>query len=236
MMKKLSIFNFQFSKDEEGVTLIISIVLLAAVTFISFSISTIAIREIGVSRLILRTEPAFAGANSGGEVGLYKLLRETGGTTGSGSLSLSGASYVLTSKLYDNDPSPFAITTGEVFNIALYNPENTSDKSQFYESFVVTNTGQNAFRVSVVSWSTPKTEFCRQTVPPGQSTPTCTLVFAGDGRYLISIDPSGQAAAGTLSALHSDGSRGVPATTPTLDVTGTSGSVERRIKIDVTTQ
>lgn len=223
-------------KNQEGVTLIISIVLLAAVTFISFSISTIAIREIGVSRLILRSEPAISGANSGGEVGLYKLLRETGGTTTSGNLSLSGASYDLVTKLYDNDPTAFTVASAEILNIGLYNPENINDKSQLYQSFDLTNTGQNAFRVSVASWSTPKTVFCSQTVPPGQSIPTCTLVFAGDGRYLISVDPSGAAAAGTISALHTDGSRGAPATTPTLDVTGTSGTVERRIQINVSSQ
>ena len=65
-MKRIRTFVlFRNFVSEEGVTLVISIVMLGTLTFISFGLSTVILREIQASRLILTSEPAFAGANAG---------------------------------------------------------------------------------------------------------------------------------------------------------------------------
>src|SRR3989344_4131661 len=107
MTSKEEIHNSQFtilkkSRSQEGVTLIMALVMLAVTTFISFSLSVVVVREIKGARLILQTEPAISGANAGGEGGLYQYTRQTGFTTLSGSLPQSGVDYEIKTELFDD--------------------------------------------------------------------------------------------------------------------------------------
>lgn len=221
-------------RNQEGVTLVVAVVLLAAVTFVSFSISTVIVREIGSARLVLRTEPAISGANSGGEIGLFRLLRETGGSSASGSTPQSGASYQVTSNLYD-DPYEFSITDGAKIRIGLFDAETTTKQTNNYQSVMVTSTANNPFKVAVYSWNDTKNSYCAKQTISQNGQYSCGL-NAVDDRYIIEIEPSGNNAAGQISATRDNGSRGVPSDSPEMDVLGQSGNVQRKIKIDLEPQ
>lgn len=224
-------------KQEQGITLIISVVLLAAVTFVSFSLSTVILREISAAQLVLRSEPALSGANSGGEIALFRIQRELGNTAQTGSLSGSGATYTVTPDLYV-DTYNFSIpcTTAEL-QVPLYDVENTYNVNADYGSATVTyNTGGCQLAVSYFSWTTPNNNLCQQTLVSSQNT-TCSALNAGDGddRYIISLKPQGGTgnAEGTITAKANNlsSTRGIPSETPNFVITGGSGNVERRIEI-----
>ena len=137
--------------SQSGVTLIISIVLLAAITFISFVLSVIVIREIGATRTTLRSEPAIAAASAGGEIGMYRFLREKKNEISpTGTTPRSGATYTIETDLYDN-PYPFLIqsTTTPIINIALFDADDIDNKNAGYESLTFKNNGPQSLKIKI---------------------------------------------------------------------------------------
>lgn len=233
--------SYKLRDSQDGVTLVISIILLASVTFISFALSTLILREISATRLILRTEPAISAANAGGEVAIYRLFRESGNVSATGgTLSQSGAVYDIAADLYDN-PYLFTIPPNGVISVGLYDAENPNNKITDYGSVTITNNaGGSTIRISLVSWSDPGTElWCSSlTMNAGATSVTCSLASLPDDRYLLTIEniPSCPAcnAIGQVRALDESGQpKGVPSDNPQIEVTGTSGEVERKIRIDI---
>lgn len=226
--------HFEKNKNQDGITLIVAVVLLAAVTFISFSISTIVIREIVASRLTLRSEPALSAANSGGEVGLYRLFREAGGTTATGNLAQSGVSYQVTSDLYDN-VYLFNAPYGQETRVLLYDAENPNNLSADYGSVQISlDSSSGGMAYKVFSWGDVENPVCLGTLAAGQTTAPCVLDKADD-RYIITINPNGSTAStGNVTATNNSGApRGIPSDSPSLDVKGTNGPVQRRIQINL---
>lgn len=226
----------KMKNNQDGVTLILSIVLLAAVTFISFSISSIIIREIVVGRLTLRSEPAISAANSGGEVGLYRLFREVGGTSLTGSLSQTGVNFQVTADLYD-DSYPFSVpaVAGSDTRVLLYDAENTNNQLANYGKVTITPDFLSGIAsYEVFSWSNVTVPTCLGFLTSGGPT-ICNLNHPTDDRYIVIIKwESGSSISGTLTALDDfDTPRGVPSDSPKLDVKGTNGPVQRRIEINL---
>lgn len=231
--------------NQEGVTLVISIVLLAAVTFVSFSLSTLIIREITGARLLLKSEPALSAANAGGEVGLYRLQRGQGSLNITDSpLSQSPATYRVDPDLYD-DPYLFSFScadTSKEFWIPLYDPSNWENKNADYGRVTITMTSDTCqLRVRVFTWTQAGTDIATATMNSGTNPIfTCNALNApvGDDRYIISIQPQGPGTGlvtGAISAVANDlvTAKGIPSANPTLEVTGKSGEVERRLQIDL---
>lgn len=230
----LRVTSYKSDDKQAGVTLVVAIVMLASVTFISFSISSIVIREIGSARLILKTEPAISAANAGGEVGLYQLLRETGVISPSGNLGQSSVSYQVTTKLYDN-PYVFSIPAGGQADIALYDPTNFNNTAADYGSVTITNNfSSHPLNYTISSWSDLAAAICSGNIGSGQTAPVCPLGNPDD-RYIITLVPTGNAAAsGQITATNNAGqAKGVPADFPSLSVTGVNGDVQRKIQINL---
>ena len=232
LTKKLKSYRLQ--AGEEGITLVISIILLASTTFISFSLSTVIIREIRSAQTILQAEPAISGANSGGEIGMFRFLREVGGTATSGQTPQSGASYSVVADLYDL-PYFFSSTTGKLIKVGLYDAEQPRLQSADYGTVTVINDqGSSPLKVDVFSWSDLTTTVWSTTIGSGSSG-TSPNLNSVDDRYLIMIDPvpaSGNASGQIRATDNSGASKGVPSPNPGIDVTGTSGGVQRKIEID----
>ncbi|MBI2637940.1 MAG: hypothetical protein HYW88_03495 [Candidatus Sungbacteria bacterium] len=223
--------------QQSGITLIVAILLLASVTFISFALSTIILREIGAARLLLRSEPAISGANAGGEVALFQLLREAGSIGTSGQLPESGASYQVTANLYD-DPYLFTVSPQATITVGLYDAENPANQTTGYGSVTISNNpGGQPIVVSIISWSQPEVILYSQTLGVGQSSSQIPL-DSFDDRYLITITNNTAAGLATGQVQAFDESdpptpKGVPSNTPDLQVTGTSGNVQRKIEINL---
>ena len=224
---------------EAGVTLIIAVIMLAAVTFISFSLSTVILREISAARLILKTEPAISAANAGGEIGLYRLLRDLGQTGVAGQTPQSGASYQVDPDLYD-DLYLFSVKEGEVIRVGLYDAEAISNQNADYGRVLLSNysSGSGPLKVTVYSWSdsgNPIASCDSVNVGAGGSL-SCSL-NKPDDRYIVEIEALGQDVRGDLRAFdNSDNPKGIPANTPTLEVTGRNLDVQRKIQINLQNQ
>lgn len=219
------------NSKESGVTLILAVVMLAAITFVSFSLSTIVIREIGGARVLLKTEPAISGALAGGEVGLYQLMRELGGTTTSGSTSPGGASYQVVSDFYD-DPYLFT-STGTQVVVGLFNVENPNNRNPGYQSITIQNNGGSTpIKVNVISWSDPGNPVVADVVLSGGSILQRDLSRVDD-RYLVVMEP---VVAGSFAGSLSAPSLGVPSDNPGIDVTGINQDVRRKIEINLQLQ
>ncbi|TSA45722.1 hypothetical protein D4R52_01915 [bacterium] len=224
--------------NEDGVTLIMAIVILSVVTFISFALSTLVLREIGIAKVAIRTEPAISAANAGGEIGYYRFIRGKGSVDTTGSTPYSGGSYAVTSQLYSN---PY------IFNIApaggganqavryLYDPLYPNNPSADFGSVTVTNTGNKPFAITVYSLADLANPICPKTsnLNRNEST-TCNLNSPVDDRYSVVFDWNGNSTiAGQMTATNSAGAaKGVPADVPGLSVTGTNGDIQRKIQIE----
>lgn len=224
----------QVKQDQNGVTLILSVVLLAVVTFISFSISSIVIREIVGGRLALRSEPAISAANSGGEVGLYRLFRESGGTSSSGTLGQSNVTYQVTSDLYD-DSYFFTAPIGGESRVLLYDAENTNNLAANYGFVkIILDSGSGIANYSIVDWTNVQTVLYSGILGAGNESAWLSLNSADD-RYILIIAPnSATAVSGSVTARdNSNQPKGIPSDSPKLDVRGTNGPVQRRIEINL---
>ena len=220
---------------QQGVTLIMAIVMLAVTTFISFSLSVIVVREIKGARLVLQTEPAISGANAGGEVGLYQYTRQTGFTTLSGSLPQSGVDYEIKTELFDD---PYLVNSNtEPAKVSLYDPVNPDNQNADYKTVTVKNTGSpSSIRFRVFSWSDPVNPVCNwTTVPSGQSR-TCNNLTAADDRYVVEIEKEGASTiviAEVTTTNELNQSKGVPSNSPVIEVTGKHLEVQRKIEINL---
>jgi len=235
---KLEIRDSRFG-PQSGVTLVIAMVMLAAVTFISFALSTIIIREIGVARVILQSEPAISGASSGGEVGLFRLFRELAGTAATGQLPGSGAGYAVETDLYD-DYYNFSAVAGAEVKVGLYDAEQPDNKhpNPAYSAVTITNGPGNAllqFRVN--TWTKPDAvdAICTGSVSANSTSFQCTLMTGTDSRFVIFLQPSGGGNAnGRVTAYGTAGQViGIPSDNQNLIVTGTAGAASRHIEIKV---
>lgn len=212
----------------------VSIVLLASVTFISFSLTTVIIREVGAARLLVRSEPAIASADSGVEIGMYQLFRESGAISQSGSLPGSGATYVITPDLYDN---PYVFTNAtSTFQVALYDPTNPDNQAAGYGTVKVTNAaGSNPIKVDVFSYGDLVIPVCSSpSIPAGNSytCPASGTLQSADDRYLVRTQVTAGTASGEIDTTDdAGGPKGVPSAIPQLQVTGQSGNVQRRLDV-----
>lgn len=221
-------------RAQRGVTLVVAVVILASVAFISFALSALILREISAARLLLRTEPAISGADAGGEVGLYNLFRLTGNVAQSGTFSQSGVSYKVVSQLYDS-PYVFSIPAGSVLTVALYDAANPDNPNANYGTAVFVNDpSSDILKVDVtpIGGTDP---ICSQTLGSGQTSAACLLNNPGDDRYQLVLTPmAGGAATGQIQTTDESGNaKGVPSTSPKLQVTGTNINAQRKIQIDL---
>lgn len=229
--------RFRFGQD--GVTLVVAMVMLASVMFISFAISSIIIREIGVARVILSSEPAISGASSGSEVALYRLFREQSGTAATGQLPQSGAGYQVVPDLYD-DFYAFSATNGEEIKVGLYDAENPNNKqpSPLYAAVSIINGPGNAqVQYRVNSWSYPDSgqAICTGSVSANSTSLQCPLSSGSDNRFVIFLQPvGGGSATGRVVAYGQNGQVvGIPTDSQNLVVTGTAGTASRRIEVRI---
>ena len=220
---------------EEGVTLLISLIMLASVMFISLSLSSVVLREIGATRQVLRTEPAITGSDAGGEVGLYAVLRQTGQFEEQRTLPKSGVAYDFQTDLHDY-PFPFTIAVGEFLEVGLYDPEDGTNLAADYGSVTIRNVNRAAV-VEVFNAEFNLPAVCSGSVSPGGSY-TCsalTAYFNGDDRFKVIVRPSGGLAMeGEIVATDNSGqAKGVPTGDATIIVTGSLNDVQRKIEVNL---
>ena len=188
---KISNFKFQILNSQAGVTLLLSILLLASILAISFSLTTILFIEVRSSADLLKTEGALYGATGVGEQAFFNLERNVVSPSyitsqfnnnvvlkGQPVVSIAsnpifiskvgpGSSFTTTTNKYDFCTAA-AVTNGCSFGKVTVN-------------YINTNTGSNPLYAYLCQWDPNGTYPSAPCVTTGQS----------QGYWIGPSDPSG---------------------------------------------
>ncbi len=220
---------------QEGVTLLLSVLIIAAITAIVFSIATIAINEIRSSGEITRSEPIIKADEAIAEDVLYKTIRgysslptcATISTATVGSVNVkSCASYYFT------NPYNFSLGQSVERDFYLYNPVNQSQ-----------DPGYTAVNVDMTAGMSATIYFCDFSVTDCISNPTQTQVLSPNGnpswnsgflnttqKYQLII-VNGSSSTGNFSVTAPP--TGLPAGTTTIVNQGSSQGSTRSLQVDI---
>lgn len=187
-----------FPKEKEsGVTLLITVFVVATVALISVTIGSFAIEEIRSSRAVVLSEPAIVAAEAGGEQSLWALKR--GGVLNNCSnpttTVLTNNTVVVNCKTYG--PATFSLAGNTDFSFFLYDPDDINGNlDPGYTSVTVTNQSLvftilvTVRRLTGEVVGVPTTVGTNSVVSiPLQNQP------GGDNRYKITLRPTGNSVA-----------------------------------------
>lgn len=222
-------------KSEEGVTLLLAILVLSAITAIVFSIAAIAINEIKTSSDLTRTEPVLSAAEAVAEDSLFKLVRGLGSVSGCispSSTTIAGVTVTTCASYYLDNPYSFNLAADAERDFYLYNP---TDQTQ--------PPGYTQVSVQITSGSTGTVYFCAASVANCIATPdaTQTISVAGPTTWtssaltttqqyqLMIVNGSGGISGYTVTSTPN----GLPAGTTTIQDSGKNQGVTRKLQITV---
>jgi len=221
-------------EKQKGVTLLLSILILSAITAIVFSIAAISLNEIRTSGDLTRTEPIIKAVEGLAEDSLFKSVRgfTVLSNCSSPTLATLGPVNISTcASYYYSSPYAFGLTAGSRRDFYLYNPV---DQTQ--------NPGYTAVSITLNAGSTGTVYFCPLSVGDCVGAPSSSKaltisdptwssgVLDPTQRYqLIVINGAGSAA--TYTATSSP--NGLPAGTTTIINQGTSQGSTRTIQVVV---
>ncbi|OGD72234.1 hypothetical protein A3D09_02910 [Candidatus Collierbacteria bacterium RIFCSPHIGHO2_02_FULL_49_10] len=205
-MKKISNIKYQISNREAGVTLLLSILILAGLTLITLSIGSFAIQELRASRAVIVTEPAIAAAESAGEQGLWSIKRSNtlaqcpiGGVSAVAGTGLSNNTFVQTCKSYDK--ALIRIEGGTLLTFYLYDPNNINGDIDL-QGFPITSisfayiSGTSPVSISVLRLNnattgiSPSTAVIDQSVTSSQTITTNLVAMGTEGRMKVTLTSS----------------------------------------------
>jgi hypothetical protein len=198
------------SNSQSGITLMLAVLVLAAITAIAFSLAAIVMVEIRSSGDVLRTEPALYAALGVTEEAFFKYKRYVP-DSGTNGLSISGctpaplsvcsinnvtlSSPAPTVRVYDTSPRVDTIYAGATNAILLVNPSTPNSYAQQYQSVRVTYLNNGASQNLTVT-------LCRYVTT--SITPDCSLSsnlaplgvfqynsFASSGQYELRLRNTG---------------------------------------------
>ncbi len=112
-------------KNQSGVTLLISILVMSGLALISLAVGTFAIQELRASRADIVSEPAIAAAETAGEQGLWAIKRNTtliNCNSGQTAANLSNGAVVNSCKSYGS--ATINLKANTPLAIFLYDPNN----------------------------------------------------------------------------------------------------------------
>lgn len=121
-------------KYQEGVTLLLSVLVMSGLALVTLSLGAFAIQEIRSSRAVTLTEPAIAAAETAGEQGLWAIKRGIAiADCGSASSQSLGNSLSVLCKSYG--AATFDLDANEPFVFYLYDPDNINSNTCNTENF-----------------------------------------------------------------------------------------------------
>lgn len=225
-------------QNERGVTLLLSLLVLAALSAIVFSIAAIVYNEVRTSSDLTKTEPIITGAEAVAEDALFRTIRglstlssctSPATTTLNGVVVTSCASYYL--------PSPNILTLAQSArkDYYLYNPLDQSQSPGYTTVSIKINSG---FQSTVYFCNWADTD-CPTSLTPldvrtiGSAGPTTTWtspVLNPSSLYILTIiDSAVDPAVFTITSSPT----GLPAGTTTIQETGAKQGLTRKLQITV---
>ena len=151
----------KYKKNQDGVTLLLAILILAAISIVALSFSSIAKDELQSSGDSLRSEPAISGAEAGTEDALFEDIRGFGSSlaTNCSSPSQSTLSNGVLIQSCTNYyyPNPYAFTLAPFVpqQFYLYNPASQSSPSGYTSVSLTMNNSDTGglVLIDLCSWS-----------------------------------------------------------------------------------
>ncbi|MBI4363231.1 MAG: hypothetical protein HY545_00070 [Candidatus Doudnabacteria bacterium] len=209
--------------DQEGVTLLISLLIMSGITLITLTVGFFAIQEIRSTRAVLLTEPAIAAAETGGEQGIWAIKNNTSlsdCSTGKSIGTLANYSKVEACKYYG--AATIEIAASSEYNFFLYNPNDINgdvDLTRFPYSYLSVIHKSGGYSVVVTITRIDGSAVGSSTVSPGGGgTISIPEVISGsEGRMKVTLFSTGDA------TVEVNTNQGIP-DRPTVDSAGCSGT------------
>lgn len=188
------------NSKQEGVTLLIAVLVMSGIALISLAVAAFTIQEIRLSRAVTITEPAIAAAESAGEQGLWAIKRSStlAACPSQTSYPLANGALVNSCKSYGSAEFDLAANTAR--SLFLYDPNDINGDVDLlgfpYTTLtVVHQSGQFNIDVYVVRLDGTAVGSQPVTVTPGSSqTINIPQVQQGyEGRMKVTLQSTGNA-------------------------------------------
>jgi hypothetical protein len=219
--------------DQRGVTLLLAILILSAITAIVFSMAAIALNEVKTSADLAKTEPVIKAAEGSAEDSLFKMIRGYStlvDCSGAPSTSMLGGVTVNScASSYLTNPYTFDLDPSTQMTFYMINPiSQTSDP------------GYTSVQVTLRSGSTGTVYFCVFETADCVSTPSSTKALSmSDATWSSGALNPAQAyqlivsngAGATANYSVTSAPTGLPSGTTTIENTGSRQGVTRKLRI-----
>ncbi len=224
-------------ESQQGVTLLMTLLILASMIVVVLSIGTIIINEIRASGELITTEPAITAAEAGAELGLFFQIRNVGTLSAncaapttaalSNNTSLSScANYFLP------NPTTADVQANAEQDYFLYNPVPPQTGSPGYTSVSIEMVSGNSATVNLCSYDViscaTSPDISSTTINNGQQWNSGSL--DPTKQYEITILNGNEASIFSISDTNTNGNVGLPSGTILILTTGTSGNVTRKVE------
>lgn len=232
--------------SQSGITLLASIVILASVAVISFTVSILALRELKAARQQAYSEPAIVSAEAGAETALFFSVRGIPGISPvcPGSYSenqTQGDAGFNVCNLYYDDPYFFNTSSSQNEVVLLNDPANLANTVAGYQRIDVTATSSTNY-ISSVQLNIYDLDHPEQGIV---ITPE-PIVNVGGALVSVTLDPNKSyavflvpkpdwisgTASGFIKGYNSSGvSKGVPSKNPKVESTGSKQTLLRKLQV-----
>jgi Tfp pilus assembly protein PilX len=155
-------------EDQKGITLLLSILILAAITAIVFSVASVTLNEIRTSADLIKTEPVIQASQALAEDGLFQTVRGYSSLADCSAASttiLNGVTVSTCASYYYTSPYSFNLSQNARRDFYLYNPTDQS-----------ANPGYTSTSVTITAGSTGTIYFCPLATQDCVATPSATQV------------------------------------------------------------
>lgn len=225
--------KLNWRKDQRGVTLLLAILVLSAVTAIVFSVAAIAVNETRVSGDLLKTDPAITAAEAGTEDLLYYAVRGVGSYSSDCSApstsTLNGVTLSLCANPYLSNPVQITIPPNSEKDLFLYNPL-VQGGAPGYTNLALTLVSGVVVTGDLCSWTSQncKTapDIVSGTVTTGNTGSIALNPNQPNGYQLILVNTNTTSDVVNIVTAPT----GLPSGTVTLEATGSNNGVTRKIQ------
>jgi hypothetical protein len=223
-----------FRENEKGVTLLLSILVLSAITAIVFSIAAIAANEVRTSNDLVKSEPAITAAEAGAEDLLYYSVRGVGAystdCSAPSTTTLNGLTLSYCSNPYFADPYDFTLAgpSGEK-DFYLYNPI-TPGAAPGYSNISVTLASGSSAVVNICSWTAANcassADVASLSLTTGQTLSQALSPGVANGYQLVFLNSNSTSDEFIVTTTPT----GMPSGTATIQTTGSNYGVTRKLQ------
>ena len=224
-------------KDQRGITLLLAILVLAAIVVVTISFSTLATVEVRTTGDDARSEPAITAAEAGAEDALFEGVRGFSGYISANcanptvtTLSSNNVTVSNCINYYNPDPYNFTMASAQGEYVYVYNPTNQSANPGYTSiSVSVTGGGPNAnLSVSLCSWTAANCKTAPDISGPNVVNQGQTWTYALNSTlkyqlYLLSGPSNADVSISTEP-------NGLPSSATSILTSGTLGDVTRKIQ------